>query len=125
MAAAAAACALVAVFAPKEQQRFPALDVRLLDFPHNHRVVPRHMCRNHAAAQLHDRVFQDGNALCCPAIAQSQPVLRFGMLLGLRKIFRNRLLPLLQHADPEVFFPVKQRQDFCAFIHANQDQHGI
>ena len=83
------------------------------------------MSRDDAAAQLHDRVFQDGYALRRPAITQAQAMLRFGVLLGLREILGDGLLALLQDADPETFFLVQERQDFCAFVDADQDQHGV
>ena len=83
------------VFAAKKEQWFSALNFCVFDLTHDKCVISRDMSRNDAAAQLHDRVFQNRNVLRGPAIAQSKAVLRFGVLLRLREILRDRLLIVL------------------------------
>ena len=47
----------VAIFAAKEDQRFPALNLDVFHFPNNNGVIPGHVRRHDTAAQLRNRVF--------------------------------------------------------------------
>ena len=115
----------IPVFATEVEQRLSVMNRRVFHFPDKNGVVASDMRCDDIASQVKECAFQNGNAARRPTIANGQALLGMRGLFALGEVFGDSFLALLEDADAEALFLVKQREHFGALVDTDENQQGV
>src|SRR5216684_2935620 len=113
------------VVAAEVEERLAIVDFDAFDFGDEDGVIAGDVGSDDVAGEVHQGVVEEWNAALRPTIANAEIVFERGVVFGLREIFGDGLLIVLEDVHTETFVALHQGKELRGLTHADENKQGV
>src|SRR6266851_766154 len=114
-----------AVVAAQVEERLAIVDFDAFDFGDKDGVIAGDVGIDDVAGEVHQGVVEEWNAALRPTIANAEIVFERGVVFGLREIFGDGLLMVLEDVHTETFVALHQGKELRGLTDADEDKQRV